>query len=180
MPPPISEHVYGKPPLLAARILFILILCFLCPPGIQTVAAAAHLTDAELKAALVGTWEISSLKTGYSKEFVVLNADRTRKGIGITNDRGSPCRTESDGTWNVSHGVLIQQITKTTPTNSGTHAPFTLRAHIVSIDNRMAKFRDEKAHNEMRRISRLPKLPPLVTSATWVPQLPRRSPLGKD
>src|SRR5437867_3428220 len=105
----IPAHVYeGKSWAFFATTLSGLILCVFCATSLEAVGEAAHKTDAELTKEVIGTWEIVFARIGYSKEFLVLNANGTRRGIGITNDRGSLRHVESDGTWRVSHGFLIQ------------------------------------------------------------------------
>jgi TonB family protein len=106
---------------------------------------------------------------GFSKRFLLDNADGTSKAIRLTDDRGSPRRAENYGTWRVAHGYLIRKITDTTH-DSG--APFTARVQIESIENGTAKFRYENGDiDEIRRIRQLPSLPPLVTSKMWVSKL---------
>jgi hypothetical protein len=169
----IPAHVCGKRRPLVATIMCILILCFLCPRAVHAVATATHKTDAELAQALIGTWELPRHRIGFSKRFITYNADGTSKAIRITNDRGSPRRAENEGTWRVNHGYLIRDITNTTH-DAG--PSFKIRVQIESIENGTAKIRDEKGgSDEMRRVSQLPSLPPLVTSKTWVPESLRQS-----
>src|SRR4029077_14071378 len=135
----------------------------------QAVPRAADKTDSELVQALIGTWEFRGDRIGFSKRFLTFNADGTSKAIRLTDDRASPRRAENDGTWRVTHGYLIREITNTTH-DSG--SPFTARAQIESIENGTAKLRYEKgATDEIRRIGHLPSLPPLVTSKKWVSKL---------
>lgn len=165
----IPEHIYGKRRIPVAKILSILILCFVCSPAVHAVAAAAYKTDTELAHALIGTWELPRIKIGFSKRFLTFNADGTSKALRITNDRGSPRRAQNEGTWRVTRGYLIREVTETTH-DVGT--PFNVRVQIESIESGTAKLRDEKGgREEMRRISHLPSLPPLVTSGKWVPNL---------
>jgi TonB family protein len=149
--------------------LSILVICLFLPPTAQAVAAATHKTDAELRKELIGTWEFLNHRMGFSKRFLIYNADGTSKAIRLTDDRGSPRRAENYGTWHVAHGYLIRKITDTTH-DSG--SPFTARVQIESIENGTATFRnDNGSTHETRRIDHLPSLPPLVTSKKWASKL---------
>src|SRR5437899_1002021 len=151
------------------KILSILVLCFFDEQAVQAVPRAAHKTDSELAQALIGTWEFLGHRIGFSKRFLTYNADGTSKAIRLTDERGSPRRAENYGTWSVTHGYLIRKITDTTH-DSG--SPFTSRAQIELIENGTAKLRYENGDtDELRRITHLPSLPPLVTSKTWVSKL---------
>jgi TonB family protein len=149
--------------------LSILVLCFFDAQAVQTVPRAAPKTDSELAQALIGTWEFLNHRMGFSKRFLIFNADGSSKAIRFTDDRGSPRRAENDGTWRVTDRYLIRKITDTTH-DSG--PPSTARVRIESIENGTAKFRDEKGGmDEIRRIDQLPSLPPLVTSKKWASKL---------
>jgi len=164
----ITAYKHGRRRLPVTKILSILVLCFLDAQAVQGVPAE-HKTDSELAQALIGTWELLGHRIGFSKRFLTFNADGTSKVIRLTDDRGSPRRAENDGTWRVTHGYLIREITNTTH-DSG--SPCTARAQIESIENGTAKFRYEKGGtDEIRRIGHLPSLPPLVTSKKWVSKL---------
>jgi TonB family protein len=154
--------------LLVTKILPILVLCFFDAQAVQAVPKAAQKTDSELTQALIGTWEFLDHRIGFSRRFVIFNADGTSKAIRFTDDRGSPRRAENDGTWRITHGYLIRKVTTTTH-DSG--SPFTARVKI-SIENGTAKFGNEKGDaQELRRIDHLPSLPPLVTSKKWASKL---------
>jgi TonB family protein len=131
--------------------------------------AATHKTDAELAKELIGMWELPRHVIGFSKRFLIYNADGTSKAIRLTNDRGSPRRAENKGAWRVSHGYLIRDVTKTTH-DVGT--PFNVRSQVESIGNKIVKLRNEDgSRDELRRIDQLPSLPPLLESAdTWEPE----------
>jgi len=163
-------HIYGKRRLPVARILSISILSVLCTSAVKTVATAAQKTDAELAQELIGTWELLGHRRGISRRFLRLNADGTSKAIRLTNDRGSPRRAENEGTWRVSHGYFVREVTKTIHDSD---TPFKVRSQIESIGNGTVKFRyEDSSKEEMRRIGQLPSLPPLLESAaTWVPEL---------
>ena len=166
----IPAHIYGKRRLPAVRILSISILCILSTSAVGTVATAAQKTDAELAQELTGTWELLSHRTGISRRFLSFSADGTSKAIRLTNDRGSPRRAENEGPWRVSHGYLIREVRKTIHDRD---TPFTVRSQIESSGNGTVKLRyDDGSKDEMRRIGRLPRLPPLLESgATWEPEL---------
>jgi TonB family protein len=165
----ITAYKHGRPRLPVTKILSILVLCFFAPQAVQAVPRAAHKTDSELAQALIGKWEFLGHRIGFSKRFLIYNADGTSKAIRLTDDRGSPRRAENDGPWRVTHGYLIREITNTTH-DSG--PPCTVRIQIESIENGTAKLRYENGSaDELRRIGHLPSLPPLVTSKTWVSKL---------
>jgi len=159
-----------------ATTLSSLILCVFCPNLAQAVAEAAHKTDVELAATLVGTWEIFPSRIGVSKRFITFNADGTSKATAITtNDQGHPPgQVENEGRWHVSQGYLIREITKMTPAFHNVHAPLKVRVKIESIENGTVKLRPEKGDwDEMHRVAQLPSFPPLITSKMWaVPELP--------
>jgi TonB family protein len=157
----ITAYKHGRRRLPVTKILSILVLCFLDAQAVQGVPAE-NKTDSELAQALIGTWEFLGHRIGFSRRFITFNADGTSKAIRLTDDHGSPRRAENDGTWRVTHGYLIREITNTTH-DSG--SPCTARAQIESIENGTAKFRDG---DEIRKIGHLPSLPPLVTSKHWV------------
>src|SRR5436190_11503856 len=166
----IPAHICAKHRLPVERILSISIVCVLCTSAVKTVAIAAQKTDAELAQELIGTWELLSHRRGISRRFLSFNADGTSKAIRLTNDRGSPRRAENEGTWRVSHGYLVREVTKTIHDSD---TPFKARSQIESIRNGIVKFRyDDSSKDEMRRIGQLPSLPPLLESAaTWEPEL---------
>lgn len=165
----ITAYKHGRRRLPVTKTLSILVLCFFDAQAVQAVPRAAHKTDSELAQALIGTWEFPGHRIGFSKRFLTFNADGTSKAIRLTDDRGSPRRAENDGTWRVTHGYLIREVTNTTH-DSG--SPFTARVQIESIENGTAKFRYEKGGtDEIRKIGHLPSLPPLVTSKKWVSKL---------
>jgi TonB family protein len=166
---PATYDYERKRPAFLVTTLSGLILCVLYPSSLQAAAGARHKTDAELTQGLIGTWELPRKRIGISKRFLTYNADGTSKAIRITNDRGFPRRAENEGTWRVNHGYLIREVAKTT---HDVDTPFKVRAQIESIENGTVKLRYEDGHkDEMRRISHLPSLPPLLTSETWVPKL---------
>jgi hypothetical protein len=137
--------------------LSILVLCFFDAQAVQAVPSAALKTDTELAQALIGTWEFLNHRIGFSKRFLIYNADGTSKAIRLTDDHGSPRRAENYGTWRVTHGYLIRKITDTTH-DSG--SPLTARVQIESIENGTAKFRkDNGGIDEMRRIESTTKSP---------------------
>lgn len=117
-----------------------------------------------------GTWEILPGRIGFSKRFLTFKADGTSKAIRVTNDHGSPRRAENKGTWRVNHGYLKREVIKAT---HDVGAPFNIGVQIESIENGRVKLRYENGDKEeLRRISHLPSLPPLLASAaTWVPEL---------
>ena len=155
---------HGRRRLPVTKILSILVLCFFAPQVVQAVPGAAHKTDSELAQALIGTWEFFGHRIGFSKRFLIFNADGTSKAIRFTDDRGSPRRAENYGKWRVTHGYLIREITDTTHDRG---SPFTARVQIESIENGTAKLRTKNGGIEMRRIGQLPSLQPLVTSKNW-------------
>jgi TonB family protein len=166
---PATHHHEARRAALLAAILPGLILCVFTATSLQAVTGAAHKTDAELTQALIGTWELPRTRIGFSKRFLTYNADGTSKAIRITNDRGFPRRAENEGKWRVNHGYLIREVAKTT---HDVDTPFKVRVQIESIENGTVKLRYEDGHkDEMRRISHLPSLTPLLTSETWVPKL---------
>ena len=167
-----SQHVYeSKRRAFLATTLSSLILCVLGPTALQAIGGAVHKTDAELTAALIGTWEVRPIENplSFRKVFLTFNADGTSNAIAIRNDP-SPHRAEIEGKWRVDHGYLIVEATKITPANRG--IIFYGRDQIESIDNRIARLRDEKGNTSaMRMVSHLPThLPPLLTPAS-VPEL---------
>jgi TonB family protein len=165
----ITASKHDKHRLPVTKILSILVLCFFDAQAVQAVPSAALKTDTELAQALIGTWEFLNHRIGFSKRFLIYNADGTSKAIRLTDDHGSPRRAENYGTWRVTHGYLIRKITDTTH-DSG--SPLTARVQIESIENGTAKFRkDNGGIDEMRRIDQLPSLPPLLTSKKWVSKL---------
>src|SRR5438874_1964334 len=93
------------------KILSILVFCFFDAQALRAVPRTAHQRDSELTQALIGTWEILGQRIGFSKRFLIYNANGTSKAIRLTDDRGSPRRAENDGPWRVSHGYLIREIT---------------------------------------------------------------------
>ena len=172
MPSMISAHIYeGKGWAFLTTTLCGLILCVFSPIPAQAVGGEANKTDAEFVAAVIGTWEEVPNKKSlrFRKAFYTFHADGNCKVIGITNNRGSPRRVEIEARWRVNRGYLIAEAMKMTPANLG--IAFHLRDQIESIDDRVAKLRDEKGDKgKMRKISRLPSLPPLLASP-WVPDL---------
>jgi TonB family protein len=165
----IPAHIYGKRPSFIRTTLSILILCLLAP-ATQAVAALTDKTDAELTKQLIGTWELPLHRRAISKRFLIYNADGTSKAIRLTNNLGSPRRLENEGTWRVSHGYLMRDVAKST---HDINTPFKVRCQIESIGNEIVKLRNEDgSRDELRRISQLPSLPPLLQSpATWVPEM---------
>ena len=126
---------------------------------------AQNKTDAELTKAVVGTWEAVPTEGGFSKHFVIFNADGTCKAVGIFTARGVPKRSEGQSTWKVSHGYLTVKAIK----SWHDVLPLRFNAHdkIESIENGIVKVRDEKGEKgELRRISQLPSLPPLLKPIT--------------
>ena len=85
-----------------------MVLCFLDAQAVQGVPAL-HKTDSELAQALIGTWEFLNHRMGFSKRFLIFNADGTSKAIRFTDDRGSPRRAENDGTWRVTNRYLTPE-----------------------------------------------------------------------
>lgn len=162
-----SKHDRRRVPV--TKILPIFLLCFFHAQAVQIDPRKAPKTDSQLTQALIGTWEYLNHRIGFSKRFLIYNADGTSKAIRFTDDRGAPRRAENNGTWRVTHGYLIRKITDTTH-DSG--SPFTAHVQIESIENGTAKFRRDNGRiDEMRRIDQLPSLPPLVTSKKWVSKL---------
>src|SRR5438094_4918418 len=166
----IPARIYGKRRPVAPTIFSILILSFLCPLAIHAISAATHKTDAELAEAMVGTWQGLPTDLGVSKAFIVLNADGTFRTIALTNNHGFAVRLENEGKWRISNGWVLWEITEQSPTDEKTHWSHT-RDYIDSIGSGRVKLADGRKNSELRRISRLPSLPPLFTSAKWVPEL---------
>jgi TonB family protein len=170
-----QDSIGSKTALVKTSVFVVGTKVALCLPFVAfaaqpSYAAATHKTDAELAKELIGTWELTRHRRGFSKRFLIFNADGTSKAIRLTNDRGSPRRAENEGTWRVSNGYIIREIAKTS------HDPNTasnVRAQVDSIGNGIVKLRgDEGSRDEMRRIAHLPSLPPLLESAaTWAPEL---------
>jgi TonB family protein len=155
-----------------------LILCVFCATPLQARSGVANKTDADLAAAVIGTWEGQSRSKqflwrhlSFRKSFLTLNADGTCKQIGITNDRGSLRRVEVEAKWRVNDRYLIAEVIKVTPANQG--IGFELRDKIESIEDGVVKLRAKTGEkSEIHRINRLPALPPLLTaSKTWSPQI---------
>jgi hypothetical protein len=143
-----------------------LILCVFYPAPLQAVGGIVKKTDAKLAAAVIGNWEIPPSKNfvSFRKAFLTFNVDGTCKAIGITNDGATPRRVEVDAKWRVNDGYLIAEAIKTSPANRGIRLD--LRDQIESIEDGTLKLRDDKGDKEeMRSISHLPSLPPLLTDA---------------
>jgi len=145
------------------------ILCTFCPTSLQSIGAAANKTDAELAKAVIGTWQALPTEKGFSKQFMVFNADGTSKAISILTSRGSPRHSEGEATWRVNQGYLIVETLKTQDYRFPIR--FKLRAQIESTENGIVKLRDEKGEEgELHRIAQLPSLPPLLTPTIFTPE----------
>ena len=165
----ITAYKHGRRRLPVTKTLSILVLCFFDAQAVQAVPRAAHKTDSELAQALIGTWEFPGHRIGFSKNSSRLTQTAPAKQFGLPMIVALRRRAENDGTWRVTHGYLIREVTNTTH-DSG--SPFTARVQIESIENGTAKFRYEKGGtDEIRKIGHLPSLPPLVTSKKWVSKL---------
>jgi TonB family protein len=167
MPSTIPVHDYER-----KRLAFLgmtlsgAILWTFCPTSLQAIGGAAKKTDADLAKAVIGTWENPVAKNPFAKQFLAFSVDGTCKAIAIINDHGSARRTEGEATWRVNRGYLILKAVKTTPSNHGIRIRLNSRDQIESIENGIAKLRDENGdESEMRRIPHLPSLPPLLTDA---------------
>jgi TonB family protein len=167
----IPVRIYGKRRVLAPTTFSSLILSFLCLLTVHAISAATHKTDAELADAMVGTWQGLPTKPGVSKAFILLNADGTFRTILLTNNHGSAIRVENEGKWRISDGWVLWEITKWIPPDEKTRSSSHSRDYIESTDRGRVKLADGKTNSELRRVSRLPSLPPLITSAKWVRQL---------
>jgi TonB family protein len=131
----------------------------------SSAVTAQNKTDAELIKAVVGTYEAVPTEGGFSKQFVTFNADGTCKSIGTFTARGVPKRSEGQSTWHVSHGYLTVKSIKSR--HDVLPLRFNAHAKIESIENGIVKVRDDKGEKgELRRISQLPTLPPLLKPVT--------------
>jgi TonB family protein len=152
-----------NPQLSLQRHYSILMLCVLCQLAVTAVAEAANKTDAEITQALIGTWEALPSEEAFPKTFLTFNANGTSRVIGImASGDGSSRRSEGEARWRVKHGYLIAE--PMLAFSHGVRMRFDLRVQIESIDDGVVRLRDEKGEKgELRRISHLPSLPPLVS-----------------
>ena len=133
----------------------------------STAVTAQNKTDAQLTKAVVGIWEAVPTEPGFSKQFVTFNADGTCKLTGIFAARGVPKRSEGRSTWHLSHGYLTVKTINSPHDRPLLRLRFDAHVKIESIENGIVKVRDEKGEKgELRRISQLPRLPPLFKPIT--------------
>jgi TonB family protein len=159
----------GNRRVVCAMAFSALILSILCPSAPQMIGGTTHKTDAELVKAVIGTWEALPTEGGFTRQFMVFNADGTSKAIGFVKSRGSRRRSEGEATWRVNQGYLIVETFKTQPYRFPIR--FKLRAQIESTENGIVKLHDEKGEGgELHRIAQLPSLPPLLTPTIFTPE----------
>ena len=123
-------------------------------------------SDAELSQRLVGSWEIKFVKKypPYKREFISFDSRGDFKVIKIVKFSDRRVRTEEEGKWRVSGGVLIRE-PKLIP-GLGWNT-FRVTHPIVSVHNDVVVLYTDAGNEELRKVSIPPQLPPILPPAAF-------------
>lgn len=138
-------------------------------PRLIVAEEPARRSDAELRVALIGTWEIDLPSTDYpfTKGFSRYHSDGRVEQIGVLGNAGLAGRWEFDGRWAIENGTLIETPVKAIPAARLGKAS---KSRIVAVDARRLSLSASGRSVELRRSSLPAKLPPI---SRWVFEMAR-------
>ena len=143
-----------------SRLLFWLPFVFATFASIQPASAAVNRSDAEIRQALLGTWQAdlpSRRSFPLKKSFTTYRSNGQFAYMAIVEISGLDGRVELEGTWRVENGDLIERLTQAPHSSL---IGLSERSKILSLEPSQMTLRGKSGRVRLQRSSVPANLPP--------------------